>query len=89
VQTADETPELEVVPKTSSPIAVFEQGERALRFEGFEFSGYYAVERIALLAPYSKALAKLLEQKWKISDSRGNMQTKQRRPEDWTQSLSE
>jgi hypothetical protein len=84
----EDEPPIDIIPKESTPIACFEQGRRSLKFEGFAFAGYFTIKNIALLSPFSKALTRMLEQKWSHEDKRGNAQVAKRRGEDWERSLS-
>jgi hypothetical protein len=84
----NDEPPIEITPSEELPIACFEQGPRSLPLEGFIFAGYYNIQHIALLAPFSAALARMLEQKWTASDKRGYAQVTKRRMEDWKKSLS-
>ncbi|KIW01712.1 uncharacterized protein PV09_06889 [Verruconis gallopava] len=79
---------IDIVPRDQMKIACFEQRQWARRFEGFIFTGYFTIQSITLLAPYSKALVQMLEQKWSLTAKEGVVHTKKRRPEDWNKSLS-
>lgn len=59
----NEIPELEIIPTNTTPVAFFAQWPGPMESEDFRFCGYYHVKYIALLAPYSQALARMLEQK--------------------------
>lgn len=49
-------------PAPHQPIAVFDAHEGSRNF--FHFTGWHTISRVALLAPRSMAVTKMLEQKW-------------------------
>ena len=85
--TVDDEPAIDITPSNPKSIAIFEQSPRSQRTSGFSFTGYHKISHIALLAPRSKELTRMLEQKWAREDRYGNASFAQRRKEDWEKSL--
>lgn len=80
-------PPIEFTPKSSTPIAVF---EAASRRRIFTFTGYYKVEKIALLAPHSFALQDMLTKKWQPQRDRwGKVIEVERDAAGWAKSFSQ
>lgn len=82
-RSAIDEPPLEITPSKPRPIAIFEQSPRSHRTSGFHFSGFHTISHIAVLSPRSRALTRILEQKWALQ----NGQFAKRRQEDWEKSL--
>lgn len=84
-------PELPYSPDLSlydaGPIAVFEQPSGRGRSAPFIFAGYYKISSLEYLAPHSRELFQLLEQKFTLTDRRGRVRQKQRSEESWKSSL--
>lgn len=73
----------------TDPIAVFEQppkqhGHGSL----FRFAGYYKIANLEYLAPHSRELLRLLEQKFTTTDRFGRPRQQQRSAESWAGSMS-
>jgi hypothetical protein len=71
----------------NSPIAVFEQPRGGGRGGPFSFAGYHKIASLEYLAPHSRELFQLLEQKFTLTDRRGRVRQKQRSEESWRGSL--
>jgi hypothetical protein len=73
--------------KTGKLIAVFKQMSAKRQTRGYQFVGWYNVDKLQFLEPNSPGLVRMLEQKWSKQDKRGNTYTPQRRGVDWDKSL--
>jgi hypothetical protein len=78
-----DTPPVNYVPTSSTPIAVFIQAPKAPVTERFAFAGWYHITNVAVLAARSAELVRMLEQKWQSPNG-----IRCRRPEDWGFSLN-
>ena len=74
-------------PHETGPIAVFEQPRGGGRGGPFSFAGYHKIASLEYLAPHSRELVQLLEQKFTLTDRRGRVRQKQRSEESWRGSL--
>lgn len=87
----DPNPETPYSPDLSlydtGPIAVFEQQGGRGQSGGFRFAGYHRIASLEYLAPHSRELLRLLEQKFTLTDRRGRVRQKQRSEESWKSSL--
>ncbi|POS80476.1 hypothetical protein DHEL01_v201114 [Diaporthe helianthi] len=80
------SPDLSLHPP--NPIAVFEQAQGARGSSArFRFAGYHKIASLEFLAPRSRELFQLLEQKWTRTDPRGHARQKQRSAGSWKGSL--
>lgn len=71
----------------TGPIAVFEQQGGRAQSNPFRFAGYHRIASLEYLAPHSRELFQLLEQKFTLTDRRGRVRQKQRSEESWRGSL--
>lgn len=71
----------------TEPIAVFEQVSTH-RGPLFRFAGYYKIANLEYLAPHSRELLRLLEQKFTTTDRFGRPRQQQRSAESWMGSMS-
>lgn len=69
------------------PIAVFEQVTRHQRSAQFRFAGYHKISLLEYLAPHSRELFQLLEQKFTTTDRMGRVKQRQRSAVSWRSSL--
>lgn len=83
-------PPLDYTPSVRTPIAVFEQfGERQMG-ESFRFVGWFELQHVAIIAPYSEALKKLLAQKWQSAvDQNGEVIIRPRDENRWRESFEQ
>lgn len=75
--------------KKSQPIAIFSQ-DSVVHLPGirnFKFLGYYRIVRLTFLEPRTPELVRMLEQKWTLTNSRGQVRQKQRGREGWNESM--
>jgi hypothetical protein len=80
---------VEIAPENTSPVAVFEQQRGVSHMANFVFGGWYEIERIAILAPFSTELNRMLEKKWEPKLGRGGrVFQKKRDVVDWKKSYS-
>lgn len=77
-------PPMDYLPRPHAPIAVFEE----VRSNLFKFAGWHSVACVSILAPHSKSLVRMLQQKWQRRDRLGNFMPVQRSPEQWSASLA-
>lgn len=70
----------------NEPIAVFEQVSR-LQTGPFRFAGYYKIASLEYLAPHSRELFQLLEQKFTTTDRFGRTKKRQRSAASWRSSM--
>lgn len=68
------------------PIAVFEQESRQ-KTGPFRFAGYYKIASLEYLAPHSRELFQLLEQKFTTVDRFGRARQQQRSATSWKSSM--
>lgn len=68
------------------PIAVFEQVSR-WQSGPFRFAGYYKIASLEYLAPHSRELFQLLEQKFSTTDRFGRIKQRQRSAASWRSSM--
>lgn len=68
------------------PIAVFEQVSR-WQTGPFRFAGYYKIASLEYLAPHSRELFQLLEQKFTTTDRFGRIKQRQRSAASWRSSM--
>jgi hypothetical protein len=54
---------------------------------GYQFEGWYNVDKLQFLEPNSPELVRMLELKWSREDKHGQTYTSQRRGTDWDKSL--
>lgn len=71
----------------TGPIAVFDQPGGRGQHSPFRFVGYHRIASLEYLAPHSRELFQLLEQKFTLTDRRGRVRQKQRSEESWRGSL--
>lgn len=73
----------------ASKIAVFEQDIKYGRtFARFKFVGYYDLTRMNILEPHTPELARMLEQKWTVTNRWGESHKIERDAASWQKSLS-
>lgn len=70
----------------TGPIAVFEQASRQ-KSGPFRFAGYYKIASLEYLAPHSRELLQLLEQKFTTVDRFGRARQQQRSAAQWKGSM--
>ena len=71
----------------TQPIAVFRQMTAQRVTRGYKFEGWYKVECVAYLEPYSVELVRMLEQKWSRTDRSGKVSVEERSGDSWQKSL--
>ena len=74
--------------RPSRPIAVFKQMSGKRNTTGYQFEGWYKLERVAFLEPHSAELIRMLEQKWSRTDKTGKTVMIDRNGTEWQKSLS-
>ena len=79
----------ESVESPGEPVAVFEQssGYRRDKESGFSFTGWFQLERVDFLQPFSEELARMLGQKWSRKDKFGRETEIKRDSEAWKRSM--
>ncbi|QDS67701.1 hypothetical protein FKW77_005541 [Venturia effusa] len=83
-------PPLDYTPTVKAPIAVFEQIGGRQTGESFKFAGWFELQNVAIIAPYSEALKKLLAQKWQSDvDKNGEVIIRARDEDRWRESFQQ
>lgn len=83
-------PPLDYKPSAATPIAIFEQVGGRQSGESFKFAGWYTIQNVAIIAPYSEPLKRLLAQKWQTDvDTNGQVMIKPRDEQRWRQSFEQ
>lgn len=83
-------PPLDFAPSTATPIAIFDQVGARAHGGGFKFAGWYIIQNIAIIAPYSEPLKRLLAQKWQSEvDGNGQVIIKPRDAQRWHDSFQQ
>ncbi|KAJ9617182.1 hypothetical protein H2200_000903 [Cladophialophora chaetospira] len=82
-------------PKSTSqqqlpPIAIFSQGARFSKLRpSFTFQGYYRITNLQFLEPNTPDLARMLQQKWTVTNQRtGRVHERQRDMQSWEKSFN-
>jgi hypothetical protein len=83
-------PPLDFTPSAATPIAIFKQVGGKQSGESFKFSGWYTIQHVAIIAPYSEPLKRLLAQKWQSDvDANGQVNIKTRDEARWRESFEQ
>ncbi|KAE9974716.1 hypothetical protein EG328_003673 [Venturia inaequalis] len=83
-------PPLDYTPSVRRPIAVFEQIGGRQSGESFKFAGWFELQHVAIIAPYSEALKRLLAQKWQSEvDKNGEVIIRPRDENRWRDSFEQ
>lgn len=81
-------PPLDYTPTVATPIAVFEQVGGRQSGDSFKFAGWYTLQHVAIIAPFSEPLKRLLAQKWQFDvDANGHAIIKPRDEQRWRESF--
>lgn len=83
-------PPLDYTPSVKTPIAVFEQIGGRQSGESFKFAGWFELQHVAIIAPYSEPLKRLLAQKWQSDvDKNGEVIMRARDENRWRESFQQ
>ncbi|KAK5173884.1 uncharacterized protein LTR77_002565 [Saxophila tyrrhenica] len=74
---------------TAPPVAVFYHRLKRGSERPFIFNGWYSIEKVTLLEPQSKELARTLELKWTIRDKYGKTIKRERDEDKWQASMNQ